>query len=217
MGRKKSTVPPVASPTPATGPAPQDNMNDTYSRIMSGYQNFADTGGFSPEDLANLRARSMSPIRAVYANAIRNVERNKALQGGYSPNYGAQMAKLSREQSISQAEHSLNTEADLAEMVQRNKLAGLGGMLDTYRSADRGGGGGGGGEQEAPKKKSKWSVLGKIAKIAAPIALAYFTCGTGNAVMAGAGGVLSKKGGGKGIRATPNLYPYSQPRATLLR
>jgi hypothetical protein len=162
---------------------------------MSGYRQFAQTGGFSPEDLANIRARSMSPVRAVYANALQNVNRQRALQGGYSPNYGALTARLAREQSMSQADAAINREANLAEMVQRGRLAGLGGMLQ----AGAGGGGGGGAEMpaEAPKK-SKWSVLGKIAKIAAPIALAYFTGGAGPAVMAGAGGSKILKGN-KGI------------------
>src|SRR4051812_26266910 len=32
-----------------------------------GYQNFADTGGYSPDDISSIRARSLAPIRAVYA------------------------------------------------------------------------------------------------------------------------------------------------------
>lgn len=192
MGKKKTPAPAPVAPTPAS-----TGGGGPYSEVMSGYRQFAETGGFSPEDLANIRARSVSPIRAVYANALQNVNRQRALQGGYSPNYGALTARLAREQSMSQADAAINREAGLAEMVQKGRLAGLGGMLDASRAG--GGGGSGGGEvtPEAPKHP-KWSMLGKIAKIAAPIALAYFTGGAGPAILAGAGGAAGAAKGGKG-------------------
>ena len=56
-------------------------------KSFAGFQQFAQTGGFSPEDLANIRARAVSPVRAVYANAQQNVNRQRALQGGYSPGF----------------------------------------------------------------------------------------------------------------------------------
>lgn len=197
MGKKKTPAP-VPAPAPVSG-----GGGNPYSEVMSGYRQFAETGGFSPEDLANIRARSVSPVRAVYQNALQNVNRQRALQGGYSPNYGALTARLAREQSMSQADAAINREAELAGMVQKGRLAGLGGMLD----ASRAGGGGGGGEvtPEAPKHP-KWSALGKIAKIAAPIALAYFTGGGSLAAGAGAlkgAGKLSKKG--IGTSSNPKL------------
>jgi hypothetical protein len=93
-----------------------------------GYQNFANTGGFSPEDVQNIRARSVAPMRAVYANANREVDRAKSLQGGYSPNYTAAKAKMARELSYGLADASTNVEASLAEQIRSGKLAGLGGM-----------------------------------------------------------------------------------------
>lgn len=162
MGKKKSTPAPAAV-------TPSGDSNP-YSEVMSGYREFAQTGGFSPEDLANIRARSVSPIRAVYANAQRAVERQRALQGGYSPGFQAAMTKMAREQSYNQAESAVNREAEIAEMVQRGRLAGLGGMADI---AGRGGGGGGGGvEQPEPKKVGFWGKLAKVGRVALPIALA---------------------------------------------
>src|SRR5262245_55671532 len=46
-----------------------------YGNIMGEYDNFSKTGGYSPEDIANFRARATSPIRAAYANAMRENER----------------------------------------------------------------------------------------------------------------------------------------------
>lgn len=105
----------------------------------SGYKSFADTGGFSPADIANLRARSVAPLRAVYANAQNNINRQRALQGGYSPNYTAASAKMARELGSSLADANTNVEAELADKIHSGKLAGLGGMtnIDNALLGDR--------------------------------------------------------------------------------
>jgi hypothetical protein len=103
-----------------------------YENLMSQYGEIARTGGYSPEDLQNIRARSVSPIRSIYAGANREVDRSRALQGGYSPNYAAAKAKMAREMSSSLADANTNVEANIAEMVQRGKLAGLAGMGNVY-------------------------------------------------------------------------------------
>jgi len=95
---------------------------------LAGYQNFADTGGFSEQDKSDLRARAIAPTRAVYANAQSNVDRQRSLQGGYSPNYTAATAKMSRDLSSGLSDASTNANAQLAQMIQSGKLAGLGGL-----------------------------------------------------------------------------------------
>src|SRR5262249_44917522 len=65
---------------------------------IAGFRNFAQTGGFSPEDLSNIRARALSPVRATYANAEREVNRQRSLQGGYSPGFNVLQARMAREQ-----------------------------------------------------------------------------------------------------------------------
>jgi hypothetical protein len=99
---------------------------------MGQWQNFATTGGFSPEDIANIRARSVSPIRAMYSNALANLTRQKALTGGYSPNAPAAYAQMMRQQSANAADASTNAEAMIAELLQRGKLSGLQGMNQLY-------------------------------------------------------------------------------------
>lgn len=118
-------------PKSATGPS--GNM-DEHGRIMSGYENFAKTGGMSPQDEANMRARSMSPIRSIYSGARRDVNRQSALQGGYSPNKTAALAKMAREQSQAGAEATTDVEAELGNMRRQGQLAGLGGMAQTYQT-----------------------------------------------------------------------------------
>lgn len=99
----------------------------------SGYQNFADTGGYSPQNIQDIRARSIAPIRSIYASAMDNVNRNKALAGGYSPNAPAALAKMAREQSYALSDQTTNAEAGLADAIRQGKLAGLSGMtgIDT--------------------------------------------------------------------------------------
>jgi hypothetical protein len=103
-----------------------------YGNIMGRYQNFADTGGFSPEELAGIRARSMSPIRAAYSQAEQGVSRQRALQGGYSPNATATMAKMAREQGQLGSDTAQNTETNIAELIRQAKLGGLSGMASLY-------------------------------------------------------------------------------------
>jgi hypothetical protein len=97
-------------------------------KSYAGYEDFAKTGGFSPADIANMRARSSSQVRANYANAEREMSRQRALQGGYSPNFMAASAKMAREQSQGNADAVQNTNAGLAQMIQQGKLSGLQGM-----------------------------------------------------------------------------------------
>lgn len=195
MGKKKEAAPapaPVAQPA-STGPS---GPTGPYDQVLSGYSKFAETGGFSPEDLSAIRARSVSPIRANYANAMRDVDRQRALQGGYSPGYGVLRARMAREQGQAGAEATTGAEANIAEMVQKGKLAGLEGLSGLI---DRGGGGGGG---AAPpdmtpvpeKKKGFWGKLGgalkKVGQVALPIGLGAIAGPPG----AMAGGALGKIG-----------------------
>jgi hypothetical protein len=83
----------------------------------------AATGGLSEADQGNLRARAISPIRSVYANMTRNMDRQKRLGGGFSPNYNAAATRMARESSEQIGETTTNANAAIAEMVQKGKLA----------------------------------------------------------------------------------------------
>jgi hypothetical protein len=100
--------------------------------IMSRATNFADTGGFSPADLANIRARAVSPVRAVYANAMANLNRQRAIQGGYSPGFSTATGRMAREQGQATADAGTNAESSIAQMVQQGKLGGIGAMTSGY-------------------------------------------------------------------------------------
>lgn len=207
MGKKKQAYEPQPIPIPGRTLSGGSSGGGSSGQPQSfaGFQQFAQTGGFSPEDLSNIRARALSPMRAVYANAQRNVNRQRALQGGYSPGFGVLQSRMAREQSQGVSDAATNAEASIAEMVQKGKLAGLQGMAGTEGSGG-GGGGGGGGTEALPqelvpeKKKGFWGKLGsglkKVGQIALPVAAGALTGGIGAAATAGLTGFGGRIGAG---------------------
>lgn len=118
----------VSTVTPTTTPYSQSG--DT-TRALGDLGELSRTGGYSDADIANIRARGISPIRAVYANAQRNIDRQKSLQGGFSPGYQAATAKMARELSDQIASQVTNINAQLAQSIAGNRLSASG----TYAGA----------------------------------------------------------------------------------
>lgn len=187
---KKPVISPQKPVAPAVAPQP---LTPTYTNpAQAGFAEFARTGGFSPTDLANIRARAVSPVRAVYANAMQNVNRQRALQGGYSPGYNVMQGRLARQQSSGISDAATNAEAGIAEMVQKGKLAGLQGLSSTAGGAPAD-------NTPVPEEKhgfwgNLWGGLKKVGKIALPIALGAVTGGAGTLAGAGIGGALKTVG-----------------------
>ncbi len=84
---------------------------------------YAKTGGLSESEEGSLRARAISPIRSIYANMSRNMDRNRRLGGGFSPNYNASAARVAREGSEQIGQTTTNANAAIAEMKQKGRLA----------------------------------------------------------------------------------------------
>lgn len=81
------------------------------------------TGGYSAQGIQDLRARGISPIRSVYAAAQQNLDRNRSLSGGYSPNYAAATSKMAREQSEQISSRTSDVNAGIAQNVASNRLS----------------------------------------------------------------------------------------------
>lgn len=132
------------------GGAAQKQTSD-YDRIMANYQSLfnapsstpisgsisnlsdlATTGGYSPSAISDLRARAVSPVRSIYATAQQNLERQKALQGGYSPGYTAATAKMARDEAGQISGALTNVNAGIAQNVAQNRLA----AASPYASAE---------------------------------------------------------------------------------
>lgn len=135
MGDYKS-MPTVQGPSPyipiTSNPVTAQTAN--YSRTpefnegLGNYRNFAQTGGLSGEDQNNIRERGISPIRSVYENTQNNINRQRSLAGGYSPNYNAVSSKLAREGSQQIADRTQDVNGQIAQMVQQGKMFGTQGF-----------------------------------------------------------------------------------------
>lgn len=106
--------------TPNTTPYSQSK---DVTKSLANLGELSRTGGYSESDKANLRARGISPIRSVYANAQQNMDRQKSIQGGYSPNFNAASAKMARDLSENLASATTNVEAGIAQNVASNRLS----------------------------------------------------------------------------------------------
>ena len=114
----------LASPGPTYTPSTYNyTPSASLTGAISNLQDLSKTGGYSAQDIADLRARGISPIRSIYSSAQQNIDRAKALQGGYSPNYTAATAKLARDESQQIADATQNVNAQLAQAIAGNKLA----------------------------------------------------------------------------------------------
>lgn len=107
-------------------------LNESYGYLreaMPGYREFAATGGYSPQDIQELRARSTNPVRAAYGNSMMEMNRARSIGGaGGAPNYIAALSKAAREQSQGVADAQTNINAALADQIRQGKLAGLAGI-----------------------------------------------------------------------------------------
>ncbi len=143
---KALSMPQLSAPSPITPQkytaqsvgagqiTPQDyryNQSSQSAASLGELARLTASGGYSDQDITDLRARGISPIRAVYANAQRNIDRQRALQGGYSPNYTAATAKMSRELADEIANATQNVNAGIAQNVASNKIA----IAPSYASA----------------------------------------------------------------------------------
>lgn len=114
---------PAASQTNFDPTIPQYKTSDEYGNAIKNLSTLSATGGYSPEDIANIRARAVSPVRAVYGNATRNLARQRSLQGGYSPNFTAATTKMARDMSSSLSGALTDANVGIAQNVAQNKLA----------------------------------------------------------------------------------------------
>lgn len=118
-----SSQPNLVAPTGGYQPAKVNySPSSDVTSSLADLSGLAKTGGYSDADIADLRARGISPIRAVYANAQRQLDNQRRLQGGFSPNYGAVTAKMARDLSSELADQVTNVNAGIAQNVVQNKL-----------------------------------------------------------------------------------------------
>lgn len=98
-----------------------------FNEAFGNAREISRTGGLSDAERADMRSRGVSPIRAAYQNANRNMARQARLGGG-SANYNASIARMARQQGQSMADAMTNVNAGIAEMAQKGKLSAMDAM-----------------------------------------------------------------------------------------
>lgn len=112
--------------------APKE-LGESYSMLreaMPGYRDFASTGGYSPTDVQELRARGVAPIRSAYGNTMMEMDRARSIGGG-APNYIAAASRAQRELPGQMADATTSVNAGLADSIRQGKQFGLQGISGT--------------------------------------------------------------------------------------
>lgn len=107
------------------------NLGD-YGDIYGRMSQWAEDGGLTEGDKANLRSRAVSPIRSIYSRGRQELGRQRSLQGGYSPGFSTALGRFNREQGQLTSDAATNAEAAITDMQQRGRQFGLSGMLNAY-------------------------------------------------------------------------------------
>jgi len=124
----------ISAPTPYTPqtvnyqtPGELSTAYGTLDNSQKTFQDFADTGGFTPQGIQDMRARGMSPITSAYGDTISKLGQANTLGGG-AANYTAALSQAQRQlpQQLSDAEQGVN--ASLAQMIQQGRLSGAQGL-----------------------------------------------------------------------------------------
>lgn len=102
---------------------PKYTQSKDYRSAFDNLSGLSKDGGYSESGIQDLRQRGISPIRSVYAGANRDIDRNRSLQGGYSPSYNATQAKMAREMSGLMSDKMGDVNAGIAQNVAQNRLA----------------------------------------------------------------------------------------------
>lgn len=99
------------------------NRTDELNTAFGNMRELSETGGYSAQGIADLRARGVSPLRSMYGQAQNEMNRNKSIQGGYSPSFNAASSKNTRDMADSIAGQISNVNAGIAQNVASNRLS----------------------------------------------------------------------------------------------
>lgn len=93
-------------------------------RGMGVFDEFAKTGGFSDDNIRDIRARSNSAIPSMYSTAMDEVNRQGSLSGISGPGQAALMARMGREAARDSAVNRRDTELGISDRVREGRMQG---------------------------------------------------------------------------------------------
>lgn len=92
------------------------------------YDEFALTGGYTPEQRANIKARALAPISSMASGTRDELARRRNLSGGYAPGFDAASQELRRGTARDIASTALGANVEVQERVNAGRLAGAAGV-----------------------------------------------------------------------------------------
>lgn len=99
------------------------------ARIRSGYEGFADTGGFSDAERASFKRGATAGVPAAYNVLMGEARRKRAATGGLGG--GGEISQMARQLGETSARANTAAENDLASQIRAGKELGLGGLQTT--------------------------------------------------------------------------------------
>lgn len=98
---------------------------EAVGRIRGGgvYDDFAKTGGFSNDDISNIRTRATSPLASYYGGMRTDIERLNRINGSSAGNT-ALLARMGKDRARAIGDTSLAAETDISDRVRAGKQWG---------------------------------------------------------------------------------------------
>lgn len=133
------------SDTGGIDPAQLQKLRDAYGFMLeggmtpedierfrgTGFSEFAETGGWNPEQIAEYRNRSTSVIPALYAQQQNEAQRLAAIGGSSPAALAAAQARMARQGAQDLTTASRNAEIDLQGQIREGRRWGIEGLRDT--------------------------------------------------------------------------------------
>ena len=95
------------------------------------YEEFGKTGGYTPQQIEDIRRRSTNPIASMYQNMQNELSRARRIGGGSTAMAAAAASKLSREGARGIGETALAAETDIAGQQRAGRQWGAQGMTQS--------------------------------------------------------------------------------------
>lgn len=103
-----------------------DAAGQNRIRGLGVFDEYAKTGGFNEAQKTDFRNRATGTVPRFYDAIQQDLDRMKGVQGGYSPGFDAQAAKIAREKTQAGQEATLAAETDLKSIIDKNRQWGSG-------------------------------------------------------------------------------------------
>lgn len=102
-----------------------------------GYEEFARTGGYSPQAIAELKLNAAQVPQSFFSSLAGMNSRNQAVSGGQNPGFTAQQIALARERGRGATQAKLDADIGVNEAVNAGRRWGIGGMSDSENAVQQ--------------------------------------------------------------------------------